>query len=191
MVFITGQKFEKENPSGVGLIMGEYENCVFSNCDLSEFDFSGFVFSDCIWMDCNLSLIKINKTAFRNNTFIRNKMLGIHFENCNPFGLSFIFEKCLLQHCSFYGLKLKKIKFVECDLSEVDFTDSELKEAIFNNCDLFRTTFENTNLEAADLHTSFRFTIDPELNRVKKTKFSSEGLKGLLEKYDLNIVDPF
>jgi len=31
--------------------------------------------------------------------------------------------------------------------------------------------------------------IDPELNRIKKAKFSQSGLAGLLEKYDLEI-DP-
>lgn len=191
MEYIIGQKFVLSDNQVNGLLKGEYENCVFENGDVSDVDFSGFVFNTCVWVDCNMSLIKTNKTAFRNNKFIRCKMLGIHFNHCNSFGLSFLFEKCLLQHSSFVGVKMKKIKFIECNLQEVDFSESDLAAAEFHHCDLYRATFDNTNLESADLHTSFRFTIDPEINRVKKTKFSLEGLKGLLEKYDLNIVDPF
>jgi hypothetical protein len=48
-------------------------------------------------------------------------------------------------------------------------------------------TFENTNLEKADFRTSFNYSIDPEINRIKKAKFALPEVLGLLNKYDLVI----
>jgi uncharacterized protein YjbI with pentapeptide repeats len=74
-------------------------------------------------------------------------------------------------------------------LQEVDFTDCDLSEAVFERCDLERTQFINTNLEKADLRGSWNYSIDPEVNRIKKAKFSLPGITGLLDKYDI-MIDP-
>jgi hypothetical protein len=47
--------------------------------------------------------------------------------------------------------------------------------------------FNHTNLEKVDFRSTFNYSIDPEVNRLKKTRFSSSGLAGLLNKYDLLI----
>ena len=47
--------------------------------------------------------------------------------------------------------------------------------------------FENSILEKADLRTSRNYLIDPELNKIKKAKFSIHGIAGLLAKYDIEI----
>jgi len=60
-----------------------------------------------------------------------------------------------------------------------------LSSGVFDNCDLSMAVFENTNLEKADFTTSYNYDIDPEKNRMKKAKFSQNGLHGLLLKYDL------
>ena len=70
----------------------------------------------------------------------------------------------------------------------MDFTEADLNNASFDNCDLIGAKFEKTNLEKADLSTSFNYSIDPELNRIKKAKFSIDGIAGLLDKYDIEIV---
>jgi hypothetical protein len=44
-------------------------------------------------------------------------------------------------------------------------------------------------LEKADLRTSFNYLIDPEVNKMRKAKFSIDGLPGLLGKYELEITD--
>lgn len=98
-----GTDFKKEP-----LQKGEYENCKFNNCDLSNSDFTDIKIIECDFISCNLSLIKLNKTSFRDARFNGCKMLGLHFENCNEFGLSFIFENCSLDHSSFYRTKIKK-----------------------------------------------------------------------------------
>ena len=49
--------------------------------------------------------------------------------------------------------------------------------------------FERTNLESSDFRTATHFTIDPEKNRLKKAKFSKEGVLGLLKNYDIVVED--
>ncbi len=70
---------------------------------------------------------------------------------------------------------------------EVDFTEADLSSAVFDNCDLTRSIFENTILEKADFRTSRNYSFDPDLNKIKKAKFSYPGILGLLGKYDIEI----
>jgi len=114
-------------------------------------------------------------------------MLGLLFESCNEFGLSFQFENCTLNHASFYGTKIRKTKFKSTQLHEVDFTTSDLSYAVFDDCDLSGSTFEKTILEHADFRTAIHYSIDPEINYITKAKFSIFGIPGLLEKYDIVI----
>ena len=88
---------------------------------------------------------------------------------------------------SFYKRKLKKTKFLNCSLQEVDFVEADLGAAIFDNCDMAGAIFDNTILEKADFRTSYNYAIDPELNKIKKAKFSMPGVLGLLLKYDIEI----
>jgi uncharacterized protein YjbI with pentapeptide repeats len=82
---------------------------------------------------------------------------------------------------------MKKTIFIDCSIQEADFTDADLTGSLLQNCNLYKAKFENTNLEKADLRSAYNFAIDPELNRIKKAKFSVDGLHGLLGKYDLVI----
>ena len=72
-------------------------------------------------------------------------------------------------------------------LQEVDFVEADLSGAVFDNCNLERAAFERSNLEKADFRTAYHYSIDPDLNKLKKTKFSTLGLSGLLDKYDIEI----
>jgi uncharacterized protein YjbI with pentapeptide repeats len=82
---------------------------------------------------------------------------------------------------------MKKTKFAQCEMHEVDFTQTDLNLAVFVDCDLMGSTFEQTNLEKADLRGAFNFSIDPELNKLKKAKVTQNCLAGFLHKYDLLI----
>ena len=115
-------------------------------------------------------------------------MLGLHFENCNQFGLSFNFENCTLNHSSFYKTKIKKTVFKNTQLKETDFTECDLTNSVFDHCDLTGAKFENTVLEKTDFRTSFNYSIDPEINKIKKARFALAGIQGLLDKYDI-IID--
>ena len=58
---------------------------------------------------------------------------------------------------------------------------------MFDNCDLTRVIFDNVNMEKADFRTSFNYSIDPEINQIKKAKFFLRGISGLLDKHDIEI----
>lgn len=115
-------------------------------------------------------------------------MLGLHFDRCNEFGLSFSFESCNLNHSTFYRTKIKKSTFRNTHLQEADFSECDLTGSLFDHCDLARATFDNTVIENADFRTSYNYSIDPEINRIKGARFSLHGISGLLEKYDI-IID--
>jgi fluoroquinolone resistance protein len=185
--YIQDKTFDGNDFSQIPLTKGEYENCIFTNCNFTDKDLSDFKFIDCTFKGCNLSLVKLNKTAFRDVKFKDCKMLGLRFDTCNEFGLSFSFDGCQLNHSSFYKIKIQKTIFKNSQLQETDFVDCDLNSSVFENCDLTRATFENANIEKADFRTSYNYSIDPEINQIKKAKFSILGVSGLLDKYDIDI----
>ena len=187
--YIEEQTFDKKDFKDHSLAKGEYENCRFLNCDFSNGDLSDRQFTDCEFSGCNLSLAKLSKTAFRDIAFRDCKMLGLRFDHCYEFGLSFSFENCILNHSSFYKTKIKKTTFKNVQLQETDFTECDLTNSVFDNCDLTGATFDGTIIEKSDFRTSYNYTIDPEMNRIKKAKFSIFGVSGLLSKYDIEISD--
>jgi uncharacterized protein YjbI with pentapeptide repeats len=180
-------QFDKNDFTLYPLPKGEYEACVFSNCNLANVNLSEFVFSDCEFKNCNLSLAGVKKTAFRDVLFFDCKLTGIQFNTCNDFLFSVRFENCILNLSSFANLKLKKTLFKNTMLQEADFTEAECSNSIFDLCDLSRTVFYHTNLEKCDFRTSYNYSIDPEVNKIKKAKFSLNGIMGLLAKYDIDV----
>jgi fluoroquinolone resistance protein len=187
VAYITEKIFDKNNFKDNPLPKGDYENCTFKNCEFSNADLSYIKFIECTFLNCNLSLSKLIKTSFRDVKFTDCKMLGLLFYNCNEFGLSVGFDNCSLDHSSFYRTKIKKTIFRNSRLNEVDFTECDLTNSVFENCDMLNTKFEKTIIEKADFRTSYNYSIDPENNRIKKAKFSFEGIPGLLDKYDIEI----
>lgn len=187
LAYITDKNFSNRDFTTEPPEKGEYENCEFNGCNFSEADLSAFIFSDCVFNGCNLSLVKLEKTAFRDCKFSECKMLGVNFESCNPFGLSFVFENCNLGNASFFGLKIKGTRFKNSNLEEVDFTGCDLSAAVFGNCSLKGAIFDNTNLEKADFRTASHYSINPENNKIKKAKFAMPWVLGLLNKYNIEI----
>jgi uncharacterized protein YjbI with pentapeptide repeats len=132
-------------------------------------------------------MASLKNTAMNDIHFVGCKLVGVQFDECNPFLFSVGFENCVLKLAVFYKTKLKKTRFKNCNLQETDFTEAELTEAVFDNCDLQRAIFHKTNLEKSDFRTSFLYSIDPEVNKIKKARFSGMGLAGLLDKYGIVI----
>ena len=97
------------------------------------------------------------------------------------------FDNWNLNHSSFYQTKIKNTIFKNCQLIEIDFTESDLTNSRFDNCDLLKATFDSSILEKADFRTSYNYSIDPEVNKIKKAKFSLPGILGLLDKYEIDI----
>lgn len=183
--FTLDEHFREEDFSNTPLPKGDYESCTFSHCLFHDADLSGINFTDSSFEHCDLSTAILKKTALREVKFRHCKMLGLRFDDCNPFLLSFDFEDCALDFSSFFQVKLKGTRLVNCRLLEVDFVEADLTGAIFMGSDLSGAVFENTILEKADFRTAVNFTIDPEGNRIRGARFSMEGLLGLLGKYGI------
>ena len=88
---------------------------------------------------------------------------------------------------TFYKTKIKKTSFKNSQLQETDFTEADLTNSVFDNCNLLQAIFDHTMLEKADFRTSFNYSIDPEINRIKQARFSISEIAGLLNKYDIHI----
>ncbi|MGL5563735.1 MAG: pentapeptide repeat-containing protein [Tannerellaceae bacterium] len=179
--------FEKQDYTVAFLPEGEYDNCVFKGCDFSNGELRNCVFIDCEFTDCNLSMVKLGGTSFRDVRFADCKMLGLQFDSCNQFGLSFGFVNCQLSFASFYTTKLKKTRFSQCVMHETDFSEADLSLAVLEECVLTGAVFNYTNLEGCGLRTAVGYSFDPEENRVKGARLSAEGALRLLDKYKLRI----
>ena len=181
------KQFEKQSYADAPYPVAEHEDCQFEACDFSNTDLSGSSFSDCVFDGCQFSMTKLRNTSFRNVIFKNCKMLGLHFEDCNPFLLSLHVDNSSIKLSSFLKMNLKKMQWTNSALHELDFSEADLSSAIFEGCDLQRSIFAGTNLEKSDLRTSYNYSIDPEQNRLKKAKFSLPGVIGLLDKHDIQI----
>lgn len=178
----TGKDFVKNS-----LPKGEYERCTFTECMFADGDLSTIRFIECEFQRCDMSNINLKGTGVREINFIDCKLVGAHFEQCDKLLSSLHFENCILNLSSFFRVNIKKTMFKNCSLQEADFTESDLTGAVFDRCDLARAVFKNTVLEKTDFRTAYNYSIDPEINRIKKAKFTLNGIAGLLDKYDVLI----
>lgn len=165
----------------------EFDGCVFKNCDFSNNIFRECVFIDCEFIDCNLAMVKLSASSLKTVTFKECKLLGIRFDECADFLFAVNFSDCILDYSWFTNKKMPKTHFTNCSLKEVNFGASDLTASVFDNSNLEGAVFDETILAAADFTTAYNFRIDPELNPMKKAKFSVQGIPGLLEKYDIKI----
>ena len=166
----------------------EFDGCVFKNCDFSNSDFSNNTFSDCEFIDCNLAMTKLRGSSLKSVTFKDCKLLGIQFHECQDFLFSVGFADCALDYSSFSNKKMPKTTFSNCSLKETNFVAADLTKSVFENCNLDNAIFNDTKLNEVDFRTAYNYKIDPEFNPMKKAKFSSAGIPGLLDKYDIKIV---
>jgi uncharacterized protein YjbI with pentapeptide repeats len=72
-------------------------------------------------------------------------------------------------------------------LQGTSFIEVNLTAAAFLRCDLAKAVFERSNLEKTDFTTSWSYSINPEANKLKKTKFSLPEVVGLLSNLDIVI----
>ena len=165
----------------------EFEDCVFKNCDLSNSDFSYSSFMDCEFIDCNLAMTKLSGTSLKGVQFKNCKLLGIQFEECDDFLFNVNFQECVLDYSSFANKKMPKTKFNSCSMKEVNFAGTTLSNSVLENCNLDNAIFNETQLKEVDFTTAYNYKIDPEFNPMKKAKFSTQGIIGLLDKYDIKI----
>jgi uncharacterized protein YjbI with pentapeptide repeats len=143
---------------------------------------------DCEFIECNLSLTDLTGTSLKTVLFKDCKLLGIHFSMCTDFLFNVNFQDCVLDYTSFANKKMAKTKFNTCSMKEVNFVGTNLTNSVFKNCNLDNAVFNDTQLAGVDFTTAYNYKIDPEFNPMKKAKFSTQGIVGLLDKYDIKIV---
>lgn len=189
MNFIEKKTFEKTNFSEQPFDRAEYESCVFDACDFTGADASGAIFTRCVFRSCNLSMANLSGTSFQNAVFRDCKLTGTDFEPCSRFGLSMSFEGCVLSYASFYRMRLPKTVFRSCNLADANFAECDLSQSVFDRSDLTRAVFSKTKLEKADLRTAYNYSLDPSDNMLRKARFSSSGIAGLLVCFGISIED--
>lgn len=163
----------------------EYSKTKFENCDFSGREIHEVYFEDCVFVRCNFSLTKFYNNLIGVN-FTECKMTGADFTGISRFANTFHFENSVLNYASFIRVKMRESHFVECNLGESYFDDADISSTVFDNCDLIKASFHGTNLEKVDFSTSYNFSINPTVNKLKKTIFSEGELKGLVA--HLNII---
>ena len=185
--YFDSETYIKIDFSKTKIKKGEYDNCTFTNCNFENTHASNIQFVECVFIDCNFSNAIVKDTAFKDVNFINCKMIGVKFNECDPFLLQFCFKECQLNFSSFYQLKIPKTLFENCNLEEGDFTEANISSSFFDNCDLKGAIFETTNLEKVNFKTALNFTFELEKNRVKGTKFNRSTIDGLLSHYKIVI----
>jgi len=179
--------FDKVYPSGD--FSNEYNGCTFKNCDFSNMSFDNAEFIDCHFHLCNLTMTKMVNTTLSRVKFDSCKLVGVDFSKCSKFMFSVSFENSIMNYSLFSKNDLKNTIFSSCKLNEASFIETNLTAAKFVNCDLDKVIFDRTNLEKADFTTSQNYTINPEINKLKKTKFSMPDVIGLLRNLDIIISE--
>lgn len=179
--------FEKTFERLTEIPRGEFEACHFKHIQGSESHLSRQSFVGCTFEQCHFNLIQVQETKFQDCLFKDCQLLGVAFEKVYKIGLEIRFEDCWLDHASFVGLPLTKTPFLRCRLTGVDFSGADLREADFSGSSLHQAQFFNTRLEKADFRQAEGFDINPQHNKLKKTKFNISGLPGLLRATGIDI----
>lgn len=165
----------------------EYSHCTFRSCDFTNADFISARLEDCTFDSCNLSMVKFKGTVLNDVHFNNCKIVGVDFSKCSKMAFSLTFDNCILEYAIFHKNNLKNFIFTECRMSGTSFLEANLTSAMFVRCDLSKTIFERSNLEKADFTSSRNYSINPETNKLKKTKFSLPDVVGLLDNLDIII----
>jgi len=167
----------------------EFYNCTFLLCDFIKSKMLNCEFEKCSFISCDLSLIIPNSSKFVDVSFIKSKVIGIDWSSIKALSApsKFNFYGCKIDNSSFQGLNLQGIKFRDCSAHDVDFYETDLSKSDFTSTDLLKSRFVNTNLNSADLSKATNYSIDPSLNKLKKTIFSYPEVTTLLNYLDIII----
>lgn len=163
----------------------DYENCEFLNCVFT--DISELNFVNCHFKNCNLSNAKVNNCKLQEIMFTECKLIGINFSRARDFAFEMHCKNCNLDYGSFDSKKMNKSVFENCKMHSINFSQADLSKIQLIDCDLYESIFNGTNLSGVDFTRAQNFSIDPALNNVRKAKFLTQDLPGLLDKFDLVI----
>jgi uncharacterized protein YjbI with pentapeptide repeats len=162
----------------------EFVHCRFIKCSFERTHFKGCSFEDCSFEQCNLGLVKQTTVGFLGVKFEDSKLIGVNWTHPrNPFDVSFV--RCNLDNSIFAGMKLGSTRMTACSIKDADFTNADLTKCTFDSSDLAGSRIENCNLSFADFSQAMNYSINPTLNKLKKTKFALPEAASLLRVFDI------
>lgn len=172
----------------------EFSGCAFVKCAFNETVFQDCRFLDCTFTGCDLNLARLTGCSFANTQFKDSQVLGINWTETQwatsriPFA-PVHFSGCVINYSIFMGLNLKKITLRKCSARDVSFEDANLTQADCAFTDFSNSRFLRTNLTEANFIGATNYDIAPNLNTLKKTKFSLPEAMSLLYNLDIQLVD--
>ncbi len=185
--------FKSLSFSELTLSGGEFEDCHFEQCDLSYVVLAGCKFINCHFLQCNLSLADISRSRFSDVVLKECKVVGVDWTKASWPDItilsSILFEECVLNDSSFFGLELKMLVVRQCRVHNVDFREGSFCNADFSSSDFLNSLFNQTDLSEADFSDSSNYHIDIYNNNINKAKFSRYEAVSLLEGLDIELVD--
>lgn len=178
-------EFASIKETGLNFSEIDFSCCTFKSCSITASKFVNCRFENCVFVDCDLSSCKLTDSQFVNPIFKSSKLIGIDWTLVQPIYTKIEFHDCMINYSNFFGLKLQRMEIINCTAKEVDFTETDLTKAIFSGTDLTASVFENTDLTQADLSQATNYTINANINRLKKTIFSLPEAASLLNTFDI------
>jgi len=187
--YYDGARFHSIDFTEDKLADRSFEKCTFISCHFREIPLNRTVFCSCVFIECEIVLTKLNAITLNGVEFQSCKIMGVNFTDCNDFGFSPEFTKCIVNSSSFYGKSLRKRKFTGCRLIDCDFTNCDIREADYSDTTFEKVIFHNCNLEKADFRTSHGYAIDPFTNKIKKARFTLPEAQSFLSFIGVSIED--
>jgi uncharacterized protein YjbI with pentapeptide repeats len=173
---------------GLDLAGKGFRQCRFERVRLAEANLEGCTFDDCEIEACDLTMARVDKAAFREVRFRRSKLMGIDWSGVRGIAFSVSFEGCTLSHSTFADLKMQGAVIRDCKAHEVAFMGVDLSKALFAGTDLHGARFMDTVLVDTDLSEAVNYSISPQQNRLRRTKFSEEAVLALAS--ELGVIVP-
>lgn len=171
-----------------------FEGCRFERCSLKETQFKKCKFRDCAFSHCDLNLIQVEDCVFSQASFDECKLVGINWAKAawgkyDPLlKLKAVdFKHCVLNYSVFMGMNLNGVVMQHCIAKEVDLSDALLRQADCTHTDFTGSRFCHTDLTEADLRGASNYHIPPQMNTLKKTRFSLPEAMSLLYALDIEI----
>lgn len=184
------QKFKGVQCQQEELAFKEFDGCTFTDCSFRETMFRNCVFRECRFKGSDLSLISVENCSFIDTTFEDCQLIGVNWTEANWNDKGFLkqidFTNCVINYSTFFGLKLTDMKLADCLAKEVDFVEADLSGASCVRTDFLNSRFHQTDLTRADFTEAINYSIAPNSNTLKETKFSLPEAMSLL--YGLDII---
>ena len=131
--------------------------------------------------------------SFTGVSFADSQVIGVNWTEASWPALGLYhaigFERCAISHSTFAGLMLRRVRIVDCVAHNVDFSEANLTDAVCTGTDFRESRFWHTDLTGADFTAAANYALSPNLNVLKKTRFSLPEAVALLRGLDIILTE--